>query len=83
MEAARLGCHASTPFTVPDTLVERPARSTNTVVAAVAELGNRFDRELGMPVAAPVTPDMHGTLSEVYGRQKQLASFNHKGRRGR
>jgi Transposase DDE domain group 1 len=52
------------------------------VVAAMAELGNRFDRELGLPAGAPVTLDMDGTLSEVYGRQKELANFNHEGRRG-
>ena len=52
------------------------------MVAATAELGNRFDRQLGQPMSAPVTLDMDGTLSEVYGRQKELASFNHEGRRG-
>ena len=40
------------------------------VVAAMAELGNRFDRQQELPVSAPVTLDMDGTLSEVYGRLK-------------
>ncbi len=52
------------------------------VVAAIAELGNRFDRQVGVSVSAPVTLDMDGTLSEVYGRHKEMASFNHEGWRG-
>jgi hypothetical protein len=35
-----------------------------------------------LSAGAPVTLDMDGTLSEVYGRQKEMASFNHEGRRG-
>jgi hypothetical protein len=42
----------------------------------MAELGNRFDRERGLSGRAPVTLDMDGTLSEVYGKQKEMASFN-------
>jgi hypothetical protein len=33
------------------------------VVAAMAELGNRFDGQQELPVSAPVTLDMDGTLS--------------------
>ncbi len=52
------------------------------VAAAMAKLGNRFDCQEGLSVSAPVTLDMDGSLSEVYGRLKQMASFNHEGRRG-
>jgi hypothetical protein len=52
------------------------------VVAATAALGNCFDRQHELVVCAPVTLDMDGTLSEVYGRHKELASFNREGRRG-
>jgi len=31
---------------------------------------------------APVTPDMEGSLSEVHGPLKEVASFNYEGRRG-
>ncbi len=53
--------------------------------AAVMELavaGNELDRQLGLPVAAPVTLDMDSTLSEVYGDKDGLAAFNHEGRNG-
>ena len=43
------------------------------VVAATSELGNHFYRQHELPVSAPVTLDMHGSLSEVYLRLAQGA----------
>ncbi len=43
------------------------------VVAATSELGNHFSRQHELPVSAPVTLDMDGSLSEVYLRLAQGA----------
>ncbi len=73
---------APAPTTAGQLLKRFTLGQSRAVVAAMAELGNRFDRQHGLPVSAPVTLDMDGTLSEVYGRLKEIASFNHEGRRG-
>jgi hypothetical protein len=39
---------------------------------------NQIDRELGLPVEAPITLDLDSTRTEVYGRQ-ELADFNYQG----
>ncbi len=49
------------------------------VVAALAEVGNQFDRQMGLPVGAPVTLDLDPTDTEVYGRRKEGAAFNSDG----
>ena len=61
---------APTPTTAGQLLQRFTLSQCRAVVAATAELGNRFDHQLGQPMSAPVTLDMDGTLSEVYGRQK-------------
>ena len=73
---------APAPTTAGQLLKRFTLGQSRAVVAAMAELGNRFDRQHELPVSAPVTLDMDGTLSEVYGRLKEMASFNHEGRRG-
>jgi hypothetical protein len=73
---------APAPTTAGQLLKRFTLGQCRAVVAATAELGNRFDRQMRLPMNAPVTLDMDGTLSEVYGRQKELASFNREGRRG-
>lgn len=84
LAGAELRAVAATP--APTTAGQLLKRFTlgqcRAVVSAMAELGNRFDRQHELPVGAPVTLDMDGTLSEVYGRLKEMASFNHEGRRG-
>lgn len=47
-------------------------------LAAMAEAGNRLDRELGVDITAPVTLDMDPTDIEVHG-QKEGAGWNHHG----
>jgi hypothetical protein len=73
---------APAPTTAGQLLKRFRLGQSRAVVAAMAELGNRFDRQMGLSVKAPVTLDMDGTLSEVYGRHKELANFNREGRRG-
>lgn len=73
---------APAPTTAGQLLKRFTLSQCRAVVAAMAELGNRFDRQHELPASAPVTLDMDGTLSEVYGRLKEMASFNHDGRRG-
>ena len=84
LAGAELRAVAATP--APTTAGQLLKRFTlgqcRAVVAAMAELGNRFDRQHELAASAPVTLDMDGTLSEVYGRNKEMASFNHEGRRG-
>jgi hypothetical protein len=73
---------APAPTTAGQLLKRFTLGQSRAVVAAMAELGNRFDRQHELPASAPVTLDMDGSLSEVYGRLKEMASFNHEGRRG-
>src|SRR5215831_19060510 len=73
---------APAPTTAGQLLKRFQAGQCRAVVSALAELGNRFDRQHELAVSAPVTLDMDGSLSEVYGRLKEMASFNHEGRRG-
>jgi hypothetical protein len=84
LAGAELRAVAATPApTTAGQLLKRfTLGQSRAVVATMAELGNRFDRQHELPVRAPVTLDMDGTLSEVYGRLKEMASFNHEGRRG-
>jgi len=84
LAGAELRVVTATPApTTASQLLERfTLGQSRAVLAATAELGNRFDRRHELPESAPVTLDMDGTLSEVYGRQKEMASFNHEGRRG-
>ncbi len=49
-------------------------------MAALARVGHQIDRQLGLPVDAPVTLDLDSTATEVYGLQ-ELADFNYLGQR--
>jgi len=73
---------APAPTTAGQLLKRFQAGQCRAVVSAMAELGNRFDRQHELAVSAPVTLDMDGSLSEVYGRLKEMASLNHEGWRG-
>ena len=68
---------AAPPPTTAGQLLKRfTLGQSRAVVAAMAELGNRFDREHELAVSAPVTLDMDGTLSEVYGRLKEIVGVH-------
>ena len=50
-------------------------------VSELAKVGEEVDRQLGLTAAGPVTLDLDSFDSEVYGRRKQGAAFNHRGQR--
>jgi hypothetical protein len=68
------------PTTAGQLLPRLNQRHCRAAVQAIAEVGNHFDRELGLPVEGPVTLDLDSTATEVYGRQ-ELAEFNYEGKR--
>jgi hypothetical protein len=70
------------PTTAGQLLARFTISQCRAVVRELAVAGNQLDRQLGLPVAAPVTLDMDSTLSEVYGDKDGLAAFNYEGRKG-
>lgn len=50
-------------------------------IAALADIGNAVDAELGLDPTEPVSLDLDATSTEVYGRQKEDAAFNYEGKR--
>ena len=72
---------AHLPATTAGQLMRRlNGRQCDAAVAEVARMGVEVDRQLGLGTAA-VTLDLDSTDTEVYGRQKQGAAFNHLGQR--
>ena len=69
------------PSTAGQLLRRLTRRRCYAAVAALAEAGNRFDAELGLPAGDPVSLDLDATTTEVYGDQKQGAEFNYEGKR--
>jgi hypothetical protein len=67
------------PTTAGELLPSFTERQCRAVVEAMAEIGNRFDRQMGFPVEGPVTLDLDPTDTEVYGKRKKGASFNSNG----
>ncbi len=57
------------------------ARQCQAAVTEMAKIGEDVDRQLGLTAAGPVTLDLDSFDSEVYGRHKQGAAFNHRGQR--
>ncbi len=68
------------PTTAGQLLPRLNLRQCRAAVRAMAEVGNRFDRHLGLAVEGPVTIDLDSSATEVYGRQ-ELAEYNYEGRR--
>jgi hypothetical protein len=66
------------PTTAGQLMPRFNARQCQAALALMAEVGNQIDRELGLPVEAPITLDLDSTGTEVYGRQ-ELADFNYLG----
>jgi hypothetical protein len=56
-------------------------RQCQAAIATLAAVGNEVDAHLGLDPTAPVTLDLDATRSEVYGRQKEDASFSYEGQR--
>jgi Transposase DDE domain group 1 len=80
---AELRAVAATPApTTAGQLMRRlNARQCQAVVRELARIGEEVDGELGLSPTGPVTLDLDSFDSEVYGRRKQGAAFNHRGQR--
>lgn len=50
------------------------------VVAELTGAGSELDRMLGLAAEEWVTMDLDSTATEVYGRQKEDAAYDHEGR---
>lgn len=68
----------------PETASQLPPRFTQrhcqAVVAELAGAGVEMDRLLGLSEQDPVTPDLDSTTTEVYGMQKEEATYNYEGK---
>jgi hypothetical protein len=69
------------PTTAGQLMRRLNARQCQAAVAELARIGDEVDRELGLTASGPVTLDLDSTDSEVYGRHKLGAAFNHQGQR--
>lgn len=69
------------PTTAGQLMRRMNARQCQAVVRELARIGEEVDRELGLSTTGPVTLDLDSFDSEVYGRRKQGAAFNHRGQR--
>ena len=69
------------PTTAGQLMRRLNARQCQAAVTELAKVGDEVDRELGRSPTGPVTLDLDSFDSEVYGRRKQGAAFNHRGQR--
>ncbi len=69
------------PTTAGQLMRRLNARQCQAAVAELAKVGEEVDRQLGLTTTGPVTLDLDSFDSEVYGRRKQGAAFNHRGQR--
>ena len=69
------------PTTAGQLMRRLNARQCQAAVAELAKVGEEVDRQLGLTPAAPVTLDLDSSDTEVYGRLKEGAAFNHRGQR--
>lgn len=69
------------PTTAGQLLRRLNARQCQAAVAELAKVGEEIDRQLGLTATAPVTLDLDSSDTEVYGRLKEGAAFNHRGQR--
>jgi hypothetical protein len=69
------------PTTAGQLMRRLNARQCQAAVTELARVGEEIDRELGLTAIAPVTLDLDSTDTEVYGRLKEGAAFNHRGQR--
>jgi hypothetical protein len=72
---------APAPTTAGQLLRRLNARQCQAAVAELAKVGEEVDRQLGLTATAPVTLDLDSSDTEVYGRLKEGAAFNHRGQR--
>jgi len=69
------------PTTAGQLMRRLTARQCQVAVTELAKIGEEVDRQLGLTAMAPVTLDLDSTDTEVYGRHKEGAAFNHRGQR--
>jgi hypothetical protein len=69
------------PTTAGQLMRRLSARQCQAAVTEAARVGEEVDRQLGLTTSGPVTLDLDSFDSEVYGRSKQGAAFNHRGQR--
>ncbi len=69
------------PTTAGQLMRRLNARQCQAAVMEVVKIGEQVDRQLGLATTGPVTLDLDSFDSEVYGRRKQGAAFNHRGQR--
>jgi hypothetical protein len=67
------------PTTAGQLMRRLNARQCRAAVAELAKIGEEVDGELGLTALGPVTLDLDSSDTEVYGRLKQGAAFNHRG----
>ena len=72
---------ALAPTTAGQLMRRLNARQCQAAVAELAKVGEEVDRQLGLTAMAPVTLDLDSSDTEVYGRDKEGAAFNHRGQR--
>ena len=69
------------PTTAGQLMRRLNARQCQAAVAELVKVAEEVDGELGLTASGPVTLDLDSTDTEVYGRLKQGAAFNHRGQR--
>jgi len=72
---------APAPTTAGQLLRRLNARQCQAAVAELAKIAEEVDGELGLTASGPVTLDLDSSDTEVYGRLKEGAAFNHRGQR--
>ena len=68
------------PETAGQLLPQFTQRHCQAVVAELAGAGVEMDRLLGLSEQDPVTLDLDSTTTEVYGMQKEEATYNYEGK---
>jgi Transposase DDE domain group 1 len=69
------------PTTAGQLMRRLNARQCQAAVAELAKIAEEVDGELGLTASGPVTLDLDSSDTEVYGRLKRGAAFNHRGQR--
>jgi hypothetical protein len=69
------------PTTAGQLMRRLNARQCQAAVAELAKIAEEVDGELGLTASGPVTLHLDSSDTEVYGRVKQGAAFNHRGQR--
>jgi hypothetical protein len=69
------------PTTAGQLMRRLNVRQCRAAVTELARIGEEVDQQLGLTTMGPVTLDLDSFDSEVYGRRKQGAAFNHRGQR--